>query len=249
MKKHLILIGLIWSIFGIVSCNKPQNNLISTQVAESSISEEDNSVFVGSIKGNKDLTTFIPDGYIIIEEIYGDLNKDGMEDCVLIVKATDKENIIQDEYRGEQDRNRRGLIILLNKNGVYVEAVKNIGCFSSENEDGGVYFAPDLSVNISKGNLYISYDHGRYGGWKYTFRNQNSDFELIGYDASEKRGPVVLNETSINFLTKKKIVRQNTLENEEEDYEVFSEEVTKINISNLKKLSEIKDFDTLQILQ
>jgi len=249
MNKHLIFIGLFWSIFGIVSCNKSQNNIISTQINEPSISKKINSEFGSTLVENKNLTTFIPDDYIIIDQIYGDLNKDGVEDIVLLIKATDKSNIVQDEYRGEQDRNRRGIIILLNKEGVYEEAVKNVDCFSSENEDGGVYFAPDLFIEISKGNLYIGYDHGRYGSWNYTFRYQNLDFELIGFDASERHGPVVLNETSINFLTKKKIFQRNTFENEEEEEEVFSTEVTKINIFNLIKLSEIEDFDNLKIAQ
>lgn len=131
------------------------------------------------------------------------MNKDGLEDCVLIVKSTDKNQIITHEYGGELDRNRRGIIVLLNKDDYYELAIKNYDCFSSENEDGGAYFAPILSVEIKNGNLNIHYAHGRYGYWKYTFRFQNSDFELIGYNQSDNRGPIVERETSINFLSKK----------------------------------------------
>lgn len=192
-------------------------------------------------------TDFIPKGYILFERINGDLNKDGIDDCVLIIKGTDKQYIINDEYRGELDRNRRGIIILLNKNNQYQVAVKNYDCFSSENEDGGVYYAPELSVEISNGKLYVQCSHGRYGYWKYTFRYKSTDFELIGYDASSDRGPVILNETSINFLTKKKIVKENTKEDADAGEEVFKVTRNNIVIHELLKLSAIKDFDALEM--
>ena len=196
----------------------------------------------------KELTEFLPVGYVIFDKVYGDLNKDGLEDCVVIIKGTDKNNIIKDEYRGELDRNRRGIIVLFNKKGSYELGVKNYDCFSSENEDGGVYFAPELSVEIKKENLYVHYAHGRYGYWRYTFRFQNSDFELIGYDESDNFGPITNAQTSINFLTKKKLHRVNTNQNAETDgEEIFKETWTKIKVDKLIKLSEIKDFDELEV--
>jgi hypothetical protein len=206
------------------------------------------SVFAQT-KQKKELTEFLPEGYVIFDKIYGDLNKDGIEDSVIIIKGTDKNNIIKDEYRGELDRNRRGIIVLFNKKGSYELGVKNYDCFSSENEDGGVYFAPELSVEIKKGNLYVHYAHGRYGYWRYTFRFQNSDFELIGYDESDNFGPITNAQTSINFLTKKKLHRINTNQNAETDgEEVFKETWTKIKVDKFIKLSEIKDFDELEVL-
>ena len=84
------------------------------------------------------------------------LNKDGLEDCALIIKGPDKSKIVKDESRGELDRNRRGIIVLLQKNEGYELAVKNYDCFSSENEDGGVYFAPDLGVEITKRKTFYT---------------------------------------------------------------------------------------------
>ena len=86
--------------------------------------------------------------------VKGDLNKDALEDIVLIIKGTDKSKIIEDENRGKLDRNRRGIIVLLNKGNYYQLAAENYDCFSSENEDGGVYFAAELNVEIKKGNLH-----------------------------------------------------------------------------------------------
>ena len=200
----------------------------------------------GQVELKQNPSDYLPKGYVIFEKIVGDLNKDGIEDCVLIIKGTDTSKIITDEYRGKLDRNRRGIIVLFNKKDHYELAVKNYNCFSSENEDGGVYFAPELSVEIKKGNLHVHYGHGRYGYWQYTFRFQNSDFELIGYDESNG-GVVIESETSINFLTKMKQKKVNTNENAQGGDEVFKETWKKISVNKIIKLSEIKDFDELDM--
>jgi len=190
---------------------------------------------------------FIPKEYAEFEKYFGDLNKDGLDDCVLIIKKTDTANIVTNRFDKRVDRNRRGIVVLFKKEKGYELADKNYSCFSSENEDGGVYFPPELWIKIENEKLYIHYGHGRYGYWEYTFRYQNSNFELIGYDSSSNRGPVTNTETSINFLTKKKLIKENTNENAEGGDETFKETWNKIKIENLIRLSEIKDFDELDM--
>jgi len=243
IKKYFSIIGTILLLSIISSCKDKTSEESNTEVMElKDIPEVEES----TIEIKKDIADFIPKGYVPFDTIRGDFNKDGLEDCVLMIKGTDKSKIIQHEYRGELDRNRRGIIALINKNDGYELAVKNYECFSSENEEGGVYYAPELDFEIKNGNLYVNYAHGRYGYWNYTFRYQNSDFELIGYDASSNRGPIVLTETSINFLTRKKIVNHNINENTYDDDEVFEKTESKISKNKLIKLSEIKDFDELE---
>lgn len=190
---------------------------------------------------------FIPEGYKLFEEISGDLNKDGLSDLVMIVKATNKDSIVEVENRGKLDRNRRGLIVLFKTKNGYLPGLRNYSCFSSENEDGGVYMPPDLWLEIKKGNLYIHYSHGRYGYWRYVFRHHKSDFDLIGYDSNSNRGPIVNRETSINFLTKKKIEKVNTNEEAEGGDEVFDVTNHDIYVEDILKLSAIKDFDVLEM--
>jgi hypothetical protein len=141
------------------------------------------------------------------------------------------------------DRNRRGVIIALSSQNGYELALENRNCFSSENEDGGNYLAPELDVSIRKGALLVSYTHGRYGYWAYSFRYQNSDFELIGYDSSEDRGPVVERKTSINLLTKKMRILENVNENAEGGDEKFRESWKKFALPKPIRLREIDDFD------
>jgi len=179
--------------------------------------------------------------------IRGDLNKDGEEDLVLIIKGTDRRRFVKDEYRGERlDRNRRGIVIAFKNGDTYERVMENRTCFSSEQEDGGIYFPPELCVYIKNGNLFINYYHGRYGDWTYNFRYQNSDFELIGYDRAEMFGPILDWSASINFMTKKMLKKDNL--NREADIaeeEVIKETWKNITFKNLIKLRKVADFDAL----
>ena len=197
----------------------------------------------------KTAAEFVPPGYVVVEKIQGDLNKDHQTDDVLIIKATDKNNFVKHEYRGLLDRNRRGILIALKKGDRYELALENRDCFSSENEDGGVYFPPEVSVFVEKGNLRIHYAHGRYGSWTYTFRHQNADFELIGFDSSENHGPVVDRSVSINFLTQKMLIRDNVnpaaVRVSKQDK--FKETSKTFVFAPLIQLRSISDFDPLDV--
>ncbi|WP_198659537.1 hypothetical protein [Nubsella zeaxanthinifaciens] len=198
----------------------------------------------------RNASDFLPKGFVVVNTIKGDLNKDGAEDCVFIIKSTDKNQIITNESGERLDRNRRGIIVLFKKGNQFELATKNHKCFSSENEDGGVYFAPELSVKIKKGNLIIYYSHGRYGYWSYTFRFQNSDFQLIGYDNAYRSNFVsdwvTFDEESINFLNKKKLIRE-VIKTTKDGKEIFKETSKSVAVSKLIKLSSIKDFDELDM--
>jgi hypothetical protein len=135
---------------------------------------------IGQVKSTDAFKQFLPSGYVIQDQIFGDLNNDQVNDCVLLIKGTNAENIVESNSGEKLDRNRRGLVVLINRNNKYEVVVKNYQCFSSENEDGGIYFPPELSIDIKKNKLNVHYAHGRYGYWQYMFRYQNAGFELIG---------------------------------------------------------------------
>lgn len=204
----------------------------------------------GQIKQDEDLVAFLPKGYVAFEKIYGELNGDTLKDCILIIKATDPAKIVTDEYGKIVDRNRRGIIILFNKKVTYEIGVKNLSCFSSENEDGGVYMPPDLSVEIKNGKIDIHYGHGRYGYWGYTFRFKNSDFELIGYYSGDRSNfyseYVTFDETSINFITKKELVKE-VINVDSQGKEIYKETWKDVSANRLLKLSQIVDFDELEM--
>lgn len=187
--------------------------------------------------------SYIPKNYDLFEVITGDLNKDKIQDTVLIVKATDPNAWVDHEYRGKLDRNRRGIVVLFGENETYKKVMQNLSVFSSENEEGGVYFQPELWIEIKNNLLNVHYAHGRYGYWNYSFRYETHDFRLIGYDSSEHQGPRVDSDTSINLMTGKKRYRKN-LNQDEEEGPKFKETWTKGNYGPIY-LSEIKDMDEL----
>jgi len=211
-------------------------------------------LIIGSTAFGKSIETtstfpadFIPAGYTVVEELHGDLNNDNQMDYIFMVKGTDKSKFINHEYHGVLDRNRRGIVIIFKNKDKYDLIMKNLDCFSSENEDGGVYYPPELSLSINKGNLLIHYAHGRYGYWSYNFRYQNSNFELIGYNSNQSRGPVTEKTYSINFLTKKMLTKDNINKYIEDSREVFKETWKTFTVPKLIKLKDISSFDNLDV--
>ncbi len=246
MRDIFFSVSVLAVLFLFEGCKKSPENKLPPAAKNEALSVE--KALEDHVKtADKNRTSdFIPKGFVLYDEVEGDLNNDGRKDHVLIIKATEKDKIVTDKYRGKLDRNRRGIIILFKtEDNGYQKVLENKSCFSSENEDGGVYYAPEMEASTDKNNLYIHYSHGRYGYWTYTFKYRSNDFRLIGYDASENRGPTVLNETSINFLTGKKQFKDNLNKDLENSEEVFKETWSKVDIKEPVLLSEIKDFDEL----
>lgn len=245
MKKITFLIITVFLLGSQQSCKREEKvNKTEEQAKTQTYDTVKNDSPVENEIANKP-EDFIPKGFKLFEKTVGDLNNDGVEDCVLMIKGTDKSKFFNHEFRGELDRNRRGLIILFKKGNHYHQVFKNETCFSSENEEGGVYYAPELLVSAEKGKLFVHYAHGRYGSWTYTFQYRNSDFYLIGYDSKDHNGPTLISSTSINYLTGKKHVKDNINGDNPNADEIFKETWTNLESRKLTKLSEIKDFDDL----
>ena len=196
---------------------------------------------------NKEPLYFIPENYVLYQKYDTDLNKDGIEDCILIIKNTKKEHVVVNRQDKTVDRNRRGIIVLFKKKNTYQLVDRNIDCFYSENEDGGVYYAPQLSVETDDGDIILNYEHGRYGSWNYRFRFINDSYKLIEYNGTSLFGPITRSETIINFLTKEKLFKENINEDDEGNDEIFKETKSIISIEQIIKLSEIKDFEDLDL--
>jgi hypothetical protein len=150
---------------------------------------------------------------------------------------------VTDEHGQQVDRNRRGLVIAFWNHDGYRLVLKNPTLVSSENEDGGVYFPPELTASVEKGALVLHYSHGRYGYWRYTFRYQQGDFALIGYDRSEDHGPVVETFTSVNLSTGRKLKKVNMNSDAQVGEERFVEHWSRIVVPKPIRLADIADLD------
>ncbi|AWX46073.1 hypothetical protein HME9304_03105 [Flagellimonas maritima] len=251
--KYLYLGLFAFFLLGIIGCisNRKSTNNDSSTISDGNEPHAKKhdlnpSKATSMSKKNENHTDYeIPDGFIIIEKKYGDLNGDGLDDSLVVVRDTNKENIIQDEDHGEINTNRYGIAIYFNKKGENELVSQNLHCFPAGSDAGRFSISPKLSLKIHNGNLYIHHDHGRYGYWEHVFKYINSDFELIRYELSENYGPVVNRRTIIDYLTKKKLVQENMNKDATESgNELFKEQLEDIDMDQRIKLSAIKDFES-----
>ena len=163
----------------------------------------------------KTVNDFIPKGWKKILTTNGDLNKDKLEDTVIVIEKEDKKNIKKNDGFGPEELNLNPRILLVlfkQKDGTYVLASKNDkGFIKSEGNDNNPALMDTLDDIIIKNNvLKIVFNYFMSAGswWTstnvYIFRFQNNVFELIGYESNAyMRNTGEEEGTSINFSTNK----------------------------------------------
>ena len=163
----------------------------------------------------KTVNDFIPKGWKEILTTNGDLNRDKLEDTVIVIEKEDKKNIKKNDGFGPEELNLNPRILLVlfkQKDGTYVLASKNDkGFIKSEGNDDNPSLMDTLDDIIIKNNvLKIVFNYFMSAGswWTstnvYIFRFQNNVFELIGYESNAyMRNTGEEEGTSINFSTNK----------------------------------------------
>ena len=155
----------------------------------------------------KTVNDFIPKGWKEILTTNGDLNKDKLEDTVIVIE---KDDVLGPDYL---NLNPRILLVLFKqKDGTYILASKNDkGLIQSENDEENPTLMDTLTgISIKNNTLRINFDYflsaGSYSASQtiFTFRFQNNRFELIGLDNNSfMRNSGEQEEFSINFSTNK----------------------------------------------
>lgn len=155
----------------------------------------------------KTVNDFIPKGWKEILTTNGDLNKDKLEDTVIVIE---KDDVLGPDYL---NLNSRILLVLFKqKDGTYILASKNDkGFIQSENDEENPTLMDTLTgISIKNNTLRINFDYflsaGSYSASQtvFTFRFQNNRFELIGLDNNSfMRNSGEQEEFSINFSTNK----------------------------------------------
>ena len=163
----------------------------------------------------KTVNDFIPKGWKKILTTNGDLNKDKLEDTVIVIEKEDKKNIKKNDGFGPEELNLNPRILLVlfkQKDGTYILASKNDkGFIKSEGNDDNPALMDTLDDIIIKNNvLKIVFNYFMSAGswWTstnvYIFRFQNNVLELIGYESNAyMRNTGEEEGTSINFSTNK----------------------------------------------
>lgn len=200
------------------------------------------------ISSAENLSNHIPEGHYLQNFMKVDLNQDGKTDYLLLTKSRSLEGIEENRFGQIVDRNRRGIIILLNQADGYQKVTENLTLFDSEYEDGGVYFAPDLWIYDDKDKITFHYGHGRYGYWFYTFRLQDHALKLIGFEAHSNRGPDPISIISVNYLTKRLKYARNITESQfDEKWVEQWKTMPNLPLLDLNEISTIHDEKLINI--
>ncbi|MBO7593424.1 MAG: hypothetical protein J6T12_00480 [Salinivirgaceae bacterium] len=200
-----------------------------------------------------------PQGYVYDGIICDhDFDNNGLTDYLLFIRATKRENFeLENFWRGVErdtliDRNPRGYLLAMNRGERFEVTSFNYECFPSANESGGVYFPPELEIspiNFSDNEkgLDVSYSHGRYGYWVYSFKYNNGEFILTMFYRDESMSWIAesLRKTTINFETGE--VNISELKNAEECADngeiepIYETKTDKINYKATIKMSQMTD--------
>ena len=220
-------------------------------------------------KANK-IEDFIPKGWksIIIKK--GDLNKDKIDDAVLIIEKNDPKNLKKNEesYQTSPENHNPRIILVLfkDKNSKYALVAKNDKSFiisPGEAYESGLQnlespdFDNDLSKSITIKNntlrIFTFAELTRSSGSSiYIFRYQNNRFELIGLEVmkgSTYGDDMEFNTYSINFSTKKLIKTKETSKIGSDDDGKTEKEEKAININKNYILENMTERTASEILE
>ena len=211
---------------------------------------------------------FIPKGWkkLIVEK--GDLNKDKIDDVVLVIEKNDPKNFkkIEDSSRSNpMNFNPRIILVLFkDKNSKYTLVAKNDKNFIvspgyASEEELETLDSPDYNDNLSKAiiiknntlRIFTLADYIKAAtSTTYIFRYQNNRFELIGLDAQSILGDTEYANTrnySINFSTKKLIIHNMSekLESNVKKEEKIEKNLNITEIYSLDTMSETSGIDIL----
>jgi hypothetical protein len=173
----------------------------------------------------KDLNSFIPNGWTLLDSTQGDLNKDNHKDLVFIIQHKDSVTIIKNyfDYNDTVLTQPRILIILFyNQTTNQFQLVEQNNSFIL-NHDNPNMEDPYQDISIDNGVLKIGFHiFMNMGSWRmsdnsYKFHYQDDKFFLFGADYnSVDRGSGETEDRSYNFLTKRVKVATGTIESDKQ---------------------------------
>ena len=211
---------------------------------------------------------FIPKGWKKLIVKRGDLNKDKIDDVVLVIEKNDPKNFkkIEDSSRSNpMNFNPRIILVLFkDKNSKYTLVAKNDKNFivspGYASEEGLESLdSPDYDDNLSKAviiknntlRIFTLADYIKAAtSTTYIFRYQNNRFELIGLDAQSILGDTEYANTrnySLNLSTKKLIIH-NISEKLESNVKKEEKIEKNLNITEIYALDTMSETSGVDIL-
>lgn len=192
---------------------------------------------------------FVPLNWKLEAKSLGDLNGDRRSDIALVIKGGNPALIIQNDGPGapEFDSNARILVVAFAQpDGTFRRVVQNNKLIPRWDDPVGE--DPFNGIEIKRGTLQVALTEfrsaGSYsaGSQNFTFRWQDSDFLLIGYDVrSVHRASGETSEESYNFLTQRKLSKIGSVSSDQtQDH---WDRLPSRDLISLQSFSDGRDFD------
>ena len=83
MKKIIYFIALSIILLSLISCDKSKKEKLSIVKEDFTENKKEIKDTISEAIIENKTSDFIPEGFKLFEEIKGDLNKDGIDDCIL----------------------------------------------------------------------------------------------------------------------------------------------------------------------
>jgi len=165
------------------------------------------NVVVNTVKSEaKNIDSFVPVGWKVLGTEEGDLNKDGLDDAVMVTEDVNYKTVagtLCDQFSCP----RRLLILFQTKNKGYELSTESDKAILLAGE-GGIFGDPFAGIEIENGSFLINFYGGSAWRWSnsYRFRYQDSAWFLIGATSFNYFNVVdcVDDKVDYNFLTGRK---------------------------------------------
>jgi len=200
---------------------------------------------------NKKIEALVPENWSVIAmDKDGDLNNDGINDLVFIVKKEDSNNFITDSEIGSDSLDINPKIL-----GVYFK--DKSGCYEKKLQHDTFIFVnkeptreePFQSLDINNGSLKLEFqEFYNAGSWyvnneSYFFRYIEDSFTLIKYvNSSMHRASMDFKEEITDFIKGTTLVTKETFSEEDEEKEnpITTSDTINFAPQKLKLLKEMK---------
>ena len=158
---------------------------------------------------------FVPAGWKLESKRSGDLNGDGRDDIVLVLRGDNPSHVVDARGQGgpqRYDANPRMLVVAFaGASGGYDLAFENHTLIARTTEPGtqdpldpdGIQ-AGGVEIKSRTLQVTLGYFGGNMGHVTYTFRFRNGGFAMIGYDSVDvDRFAGTIRQVSVNYSTRR----------------------------------------------